>query len=288
MLNKIKNLGLSIVIGSMIVVSIPVNVNADDTVLTPAAILSLYELEPGDTITDGYGHVYNHEGKHIGDMVDGKMKPVKQHKTKETKNTELNKAMAIYGTQQKMNKETEKIFNKYFNNKEIKAAAKQFARDEEKRHKSIGQKILTNDIDLFKYVGMDCSEVLVDKYEEFNREEQKVVDYIFNYHFYKNLKTKNTVRMCKKCESMYVNHKDAVMFGYDNNCGCNYKTHRFIKVPKLTLVGLKAACKNSGQNDVKVYEENGYLVTEHEMASFEKCKIYYSKETRTVVNTVIE
>ena len=135
MLKQIKNLGLSLVIGSILITSVPCNSFADNgnPVMTPEYILSQYDIPEGETIVDIYGHIYDHNGVHVanddGSRVEDVIQPLKPYRninkmSEEDRVVEMYRyvSRSIYG--EECSKKDEAMVRKYFKYRTIKKFSK--------------------------------------------------------------------------------------------------------------------------------------------------------------------
>ena len=297
MLNKIKSIGLSIVIGSMIIVSVPTMSFADDKpILSPEVILSKNNIPKGEYIMDIYGHVYDYRGIHVGNQdKNGKIKLFskseiekneKKNATKKSNDKTLNILMSIYKNNNvgRFNKNHEKLVKKYYKNKELKDMAKKDAKEDMKLYKKQDKKLFTD-----VYISSDKYgefEEIFDSYSEMSREEQLAIATVYSYYYNKEFKSINSIEHCNECQDQFITHKNIFMYGY-SDCGCYYnKVNKDIQVPKLTVQGVIAAWNNSYGYKPKLHEETEDAITIVINDFMDKRYITFDKHTRKVVKDI--
>lgn len=293
MLKQIKTLGLSLVIGSMLVSAVPSNSFADNgnPVMTPEFILREYDIPEGETIMDVYGHIYDHNGIHIANEDGSPVEDVVKPTTRTTSKKDADIIVDIYTVQNagKCSKEEEKMLRQYSKYRKIKKAAKEYYEQE--------LQVYNDGYDAYPFV-MD--EVIVDadyyelfeKFDSFSFKRQQVIRTVFTYYYNKNAKFESTIQKCDECGIYFVTNKLAAMYGLEYNCGCEHG----LPIPELTGAGLRAAWSrqdgvmrtNIKLSDITIIEETDELVviecrTDIPMSWGEEKveRITYNKVTRT-------
>lgn len=285
MLKQIKTLGLSLVIGSMLVTSLPVNVyGAEEPVMTPEEfMIQGYELEEGDTLMDAYGHIYDHRGVHIGNEDGTPVKNAQQPTVVSSKSKPEDQLVAIYKIVNygKCSKSEEKMLRQYFKYRKIKAAAKEAYKESSNKYEMIDMSYNEKAEDL-----CDLTD-LFKGYNKMSEQRKKVIRTVFIYQYNKQVKFKSTIETCEECKNDYVTNKLTAMCNKldDNNCGCKSN----IIVPELTAAGAKAAYKRKYKDaKVTVVKDNDDVVilkvTYNRSMTFENVtkQVTFNKETRKI------
>lgn len=289
MLKQIKNLGLGLLVGSMIVTAVPVQAFANDNeiLFTPEFITREYDIPEGEFVYDANGNKYDHNGICVAGP-DGK--PVKnaiQPTERTTSKKDADIIVDIYTLDNvgKCSKEEEKMLRQYSKYRKIKNAAKE-AYKEEARLYNEGYQAYPFIADVHDY---DFTK-LFPKYNDMSKQRQEAIEFVFTYYFNKAVNYKNTIQKCEDCGKIFVTNKLAAMYDMEMNCGCEHG----LQLPKLTGAGLKAAwTRQDGTfktgielKDITIVKETDELITikheKHDMfGDITKTEtIVYNKLTR--------
>lgn len=295
MLKQIKTLGLSLVIGSILVTSVPVNVyGAEGPVMTPEEImLDGYEMEEGDELVDVYGHIYDYRGVHIANEDGSSVKNAQQPTIVSVKDSQVDQLINIYKQVNfgRCDKEEEKMLKQYVKYKKIKAAAKEtYQNNVEEDEEQYAGKILDDyHGDFIEY---DFTEI----FKGFNKmsdKRKKVITFVFVYQYNKQVEYKNDYKYCMKCKKNYITNKLSAICRKEDNCGCENGYN--IVVPELTVSGAKAAVSRYYKNmdpdcEITAKEtENGQIVVSiirRALGNDTKTILIINKNTRVVENSM--
>ena len=259
MLKQIKTLGLSLVIGSMLVASIPV-ANNECHAMT-ATKQNYTEMPEEDRVVELYKFmcedIYNDECS---------------------------------------NKE-EAMVRKYFKYKTIKNLANKDAEKWQQEREYVnggvnGGYINTSQVIRLSEVYTGTLKGLFPNIEKMNFEEQRVLRFMYAYKFNRHLNVKNIVGYCVDCKSEYITDKYAEMLSRGNVC-CNEN----MPVSKLTAAGLKAVYTRKAKNSMNnldptfgitiIKETDNEIVIEFSSSMENRTRtVTYNKYTRVMNSDV--
>lgn len=295
MLKQIKNLGLGLLVGTMIFTAVPVQGFADEgRIMTPEEFTFHYpDLEEGDELVDEFGHVYNHKGIHVRNQDGSPVKNAPQPIAITTSKKDADIAVNIYEITNwgKCSKEEEKMIRQYIKYRKIRNAAKAL-------YKEHAADEYRDCLEMYKPYDYNIEEIeeeaakLFDGYYKMSQQRREIINYVFLYQYNKTFNYKNIVNRCEACNKEYITFKLAAMYDKENNCGCKHD----IPVPEITFAGIKAAVLRS-QYDFRtdndkvtlVKDENGQITIFHDydvMCNTKRRMAIYDKTTRTLVNAV--
>jgi hypothetical protein len=182
MLKQIKSLGLSLVIGSMLVAGMPV-VNNECHAMT--ATQTYNEMTEEDRVVEMYKYICED----------------------------------IYNVE--CSDKEEAMVRKYFKYKTIKEYANSHAEKwQQQREYVLNGPINTSSVMRLSDVQNGTLQELFPNINEMSVEQQRVLRFMYAYKFNRHLNVKNIVGYCVGCKSEYITDKYAEMLGKGNIC-CN-------------------------------------------------------------------
>lgn len=264
MLNKIKSLGLSLLIGSMIITSVPTTANAYD------------EDAEKITVKQEYAAPYK--------------KPSKNEINKVTKMFNAmvdidNKDFGIPYANTTTNKEVEK----FMKDKELYNLAVAILQSYN-QYREYNFFTYQDALNIYDGQGYELLLENHKKYKKLDNDEKYLAVYIMKYYVIKNLKVKNTANQCDECFKYFIPCKEMILMN-GMNCGCEASHEEYgIKIPKLTTNGVVAVYRNEDKMRRNVLKMKAFVETENEIivvaktGNFaDKKYVTYNKHTRKLV-----
>lgn len=248
MLKQIKTLGLSLVIGSMLVTSLPVYNNDCYAMSRP----NISAMSEEDRVVEMYKYMCND----------------------------------VYGEECTDKEET--MVRKYFKYRTIKELAYRDAEEwqKEKEFQSnngyIDAGVAISHLD----IPASCLEEIFPNIEKMNNEQQRVLRFMYAYKFNRHLNVKNTMLYCTDCKTEYITDKYAKMLGEEKLCCCDENMPVSKLTVNGAKASVSRHYKNMHVDCKVTAEDNGDEIIVYVVRNNKKTSIFINKDTRVVINKI--